>query len=98
VILEILMPTHVHRFQQIGDQSVLSRLQWRLWQLLPCTYRTFYGDELGRIHFAVWKMWLGRCYRVNDVIVDTFTTTLDDTLRLLDALYPANRPPDRGGE
>jgi NAD(P)H-nitrite reductase large subunit len=36
-------------------------------------------------------MWFGRCYRVNDVIVDTFTTALDDTLRLLDALCAANR-------
>ncbi len=39
-----------------------------------------------------WTMWFGRCYRVNDVIVDTFTTALDDTLRLLDVLCAANRP------
>jgi len=72
----------------------MSKLRWYLWQLFPCTYRTFYGDEHGRIHFAVWKMWLGRCYRVNDVIVDTFTTALDDTLRLLDALFAADQGTD----
>ena len=33
-------------------------------------------------------MWFGRCYRANDVIVDTFTARLDDTLRLLDAFVP----------
>jgi hypothetical protein len=73
---------------------VLSKLYWYFWQLFPCTYRAFYSDEVGRVHFAVWKMWLGRCYRVNDVIVDTFTTTLEDTLRLLDALCTANRRTD----
>jgi hypothetical protein len=70
---------------------LLSELCWRFWQLFPCTYRTFYGDEFGRIHFAVWKMWFGHCYRANDVIVDTFTGTLDDTLRLLDCLSVASR-------
>ena len=78
--------------------KLLSKLCWCFWQLFPCTYRTFYGDEFGRIHFAVWKMWFGRCYRINDVIVDTFTTTLDGTLRLLDALCAANRTPERAGE
>ena len=86
------------RKQQVGEQTVLSKLCWCFWQLFPCTYRTFYGDEYGRIHFAVWKMWFGRCYRANDVIVDTFTTTLDDTLRLLDALCAANRTADCSGE
>ena len=62
---------------------MLSKLCWCFWQLFPCTYRTFYGDEFGRIHFVVWKMWFGHCYRVNDVIVDTFTGTLDAMLRLL---------------
>jgi hypothetical protein len=69
---------------------MLSKLCWYFWQLFPCTYRTYYGDDRGRLHFAVWKMWFGRCYYVHDVIVDTFTTVLDDTLRLLDSVY-ANR-------
>ena len=69
---------------------MLSKLCWYFWQLFPCTYRTFYGDELGCIHFTVWKMWFGRCYRIDDVIVDTFTSTLDGTLRILDALCETN--------
>lgn len=81
-----------------GDQTVLSKLCWSFWQLFPCTYRTFYADERGRIHFAVWKMWFGCCYRVNDVIVDTFTTAMDDTLRHLHALCAANRTPECSGE
>ena len=75
---------------------MLSKLIWCFWQLFPCTYRTFYGDEYGRIHFVVWKMWFGHCYRGNDVTVDTFTMTLDGTLRLLDALCAANRAPACG--
>ena len=35
-------------------------------------------------------MWFGRCYRIDDVIVDTFTSTLDGTLRILDALCETN--------
>jgi len=70
---------------------MMSRVRWCFWQLFPCTYRTFYADEFGCIHFAVWKMWFGRCYRVHDVIVDTFRTALDETLRLLDATCSACR-------
>ena len=69
---------------------MFEKLRWCLWQLFPCTYRTFYGDELGRIHFAVWKMWFGRCYQIDEVIVDTVTTTLDGILRILDALCETN--------
>jgi len=70
---------------------VLSKLCWCFWQLFPCTYRTYYGDEDGRLHFAVWKMWFGRCYYVHDVIVDTFATLLDDTLRMLESACAARR-------
>jgi hypothetical protein len=64
---------------------VLSKLRWYFWQLFPCTYRTYYGDDAGRLHFTVWKMWFGRCYYIHDVIVDTFGTMLEDTLRWLEA-------------
>jgi hypothetical protein len=70
---------------------VLNKLRWYLWQLFPCTYRAYYGDMAGRVHFTVWKMWFGRCYYTHDVIVDTFSTMMDDTLRLLDALCAGNR-------
>jgi hypothetical protein len=64
---------------------MLSKLYWYFLQLFPLTYRTFYLDERGLLHFAVWKMWFGRCYRTNDVYVDTLLTVLDDTLRALEA-------------
>lgn len=35
-------------------------------QLVPRTYWTVYGKDDGRNHFCIWKMWLGRCYRVID--------------------------------
>lgn len=49
---------------------MLSKLCWCFWQLFPCTYRTFYNDECGELHFTVWKMWFGRCYQIDDVVVD----------------------------
>lgn len=42
---------------------------WYLKQLFPLTYRTEYGDEDGKKHFVVWKMWLGRCYKIDDHII-----------------------------
>ena len=49
---------------------MMSKLGWYVRQLFPLTYRTFYLDAQGLLHFAVWKMWFGRCYRVTDVFVD----------------------------
>ena len=65
---------------------MLSKLYWYFWQLFPCTYRTFYLDEKGLLHFAVWKMWLGRCYRATDVYVDCLLAAVDDSRRVLCAL------------
>lgn len=45
-----------------------SKATWYLKQLLPLTYRTTYGEN-GKTHFTVWKMWMGRCYNIDDVIV-----------------------------
>lgn len=42
---------------------------WYIKQLLPLTYRTTYGDELGKKHFVVWKMWFGRCFAIDDYVV-----------------------------
>lgn len=46
-------------------------MRWYLKQLLPLTYRSHYiehGDgPAGHPRFAVWKMWLGRCYKVEVV-------------------------------
>ena len=72
---------------------MLSKLCWCFWQLFPCTYRTYYGDEAGRLHFTVWKMWFGRCYYIHDVIVDTFSTMLDDTCGCWKPCAPARDCP-----
>lgn len=37
-------------------------------QLFPLTYRTTYIEN-GQRHVCVWKMWLGRCFDVDDVVV-----------------------------
>lgn len=42
--------------------------KWGVKQLLPLTYRTEYKAQ-GEKHFAVWKMWFGRCYKIDDVTV-----------------------------
>ncbi len=39
----------------------MARIKWYLKQLFPLTYRSKYREE-GIMYFAVWKMWLGRCY------------------------------------
>jgi len=44
---------------------------WHLRQLLPLTYRTHYTDAGGQKHFQVWRMWFGRVFDNEDVIVDT---------------------------
>lgn len=46
----------------------MNRLIWTLKQALPLTYRTMYTDSDGRRHFTVWRMWLGRCFDVDDVV------------------------------
>ena len=66
---------------------MMNKLSWYVRQLFPLTYRTFYLDAQGLLHFAVWKMWFGRCYRVTDVFVDCYLTALDDTIKTLRALY-----------
>jgi hypothetical protein len=47
---------------------MIEKIKWYAKQLLPLSYRTWYSDQDGR-HFTVWKMWLGRCYQIDDVIV-----------------------------
>lgn len=46
------------------------RWTWYLRQLLPLVYTTTYGDAAGQ-HFVVWKMWFGRCYAIQDVLIKT---------------------------
>lgn len=51
------------KWEQRTDKAL-----WYLKQLLPLTYRTTYEQD-GKPHFTVWKMWMGRCYNIDDVIV-----------------------------
>ena len=44
------------------------RAIWYAKQLLPLTYRTRY-TEAGVRHFTVWRMWFGRCFDIEDVVV-----------------------------
>jgi hypothetical protein len=53
-------------------RRLLAKLRWRLRQLLPLVYRTYYADSAGCVHFVVWRMWLGRCFAVDDVVLDIF--------------------------
>jgi len=48
---------------------MFARLIRCFWQLFPSTYRARYWDADHRLHFSVWKMWLGRCYDIDDVVV-----------------------------
>ncbi len=42
---------------------------WYLKQFLPLTYRSRYTEN-GKQHFCVWRMWAGRCFTIDDVIVE----------------------------
>lgn len=44
-------------------------MMWYIKQLLPFSYWTRYRDEQGQVHFGVWRMWLGRCFDITDVVV-----------------------------
>jgi len=37
---------------------------WYLKQLVPLTYRSHYSTADGMKHFAVWRMWWGRCFSI----------------------------------
>lgn len=43
-------------------------MMWYLKQLWPCTYRTNYIENETR-HFVVWRMWMGRCFDIDDVVI-----------------------------
>jgi len=43
---------------------------WYVKQLLPLTYRSHYSDVSGDKHFAVWKMWFGKVYQYEDVVIN----------------------------
>jgi hypothetical protein len=47
---------------------MLNKIIWHIKQLLPLTYRTEYIEN-GERHFTVWRMWFGRCFDIDDVVV-----------------------------
>lgn len=49
----------------------MSKLIWRLKQLLPLTYWTTYQMDTGQPRFVIWRMWFGRCFNVVDVPVSS---------------------------
>lgn len=44
------------------------KIKWYIKQLFPLTYRTTYAVD-GKQRFCVWKMWMGRCYKVDDHVI-----------------------------
>jgi hypothetical protein len=50
-----------------------SHLIWMLRQLFPLHYRTTYLDERQQRHYAVWRMWWGRVFAHDDVVVRSGT-------------------------
>ena len=47
----------------------MNRVKWYLKQLLPLTYRTEFAEG-GKRKVAVWNMWFGRCYNIDEWIVE----------------------------
>jgi len=68
---------------------LLAWIVWHLRQLLPLVYRTYYGDEEGNVHFCVWRMWFGRCFAIDDVVVDPYETLENESVRDVRALMGA---------
>lgn len=46
----------------------LASIKWSLKQLLPLTYRSQYVTRENETRFAVWNMWLGHVYNIDDVL------------------------------
>lgn len=53
------------RVRRLGRHDV----RWIARQLLPLEYRTRYTDQDGNRHFVVWRMWWGRCFSIDDVVL-----------------------------
>ena len=49
-------------------KSKMNKLIWTLKQLVPLTYRSHYEKD-GAHHFCVWRMWMGKCFDIDDVIL-----------------------------
>ena len=47
----------------------MSRIAWYVKQLFPLTYRTTYGES-GSRRFVVWRMWFGRCFDIDEYVIN----------------------------
>lgn len=47
------------------EKQMFRKIKWYLKQLLPLTYRSHY-KRAGKDYFCVWKMWFGRCYKMEE--------------------------------
>lgn len=57
----------------INPEVIMSRIAWCLKQIVPLTYRSKYQtlNEEGHWerHFSVWRMWFGRVFDHEDVVL-----------------------------
>jgi len=47
---------------------MMGKLIWTIKQLFPLTYRSRY-EANGERRFCVWRMWMGRCFDIDDMEV-----------------------------
>jgi hypothetical protein len=47
----------------------MRKVKWALRQLVPLTYRSRYQTGDGVNHFSVWRMWFGKVFSHDDVII-----------------------------
>lgn len=50
---------------------MINKIVWGIKQIFPLTYRTTYTDSEGSRHFTVWNMWFGRCFNIDDFIIES---------------------------
>ena len=43
----------------------MDKVKWYIKQIFPLMYKTTYGKD-GKKYFCVWRMWLGRCFQIEE--------------------------------
>jgi hypothetical protein len=54
----------------------MARLKWFFRQVLPLTYRSRYRNDKGQAHFVVWRMWFGKVFTTDDVLIQEGCPTI----------------------